>query len=338
MIKPLSSLRFFFAILVFMVHIGLFKVAIGHAFFIVLSGFILTMVYEGRLLRKEISWGNFLSKRLIRIYPLHILTLLLAIPVSMYIFNNIFLGIIMLGFNIFFLQTLIPNINFYFSFNGVSWNAADLMIFYAFFPFLIHLFSKLSLKKFSFFMLFIVMCIIISMQYVPSRLYHYVFYISPFLRIFDFIFGIYLFKWTTLLSARPKYKAATMMEIGVILLLILWYGFANLNSEVLRPYSYSVFLWLPISLIIIVFYMDAGLISRKILSTKLMVTLGGISYSFYMVHHLVIRYAAYINDSYLHYRQNFIYYSICFLIALLLAYLSNRYFESLFYKKKGKTA
>jgi len=336
MIKPLSALRFFFAILVFMVHIGMFKVAIGHAFFIVLSGFVLTMVYEDRLLKKEITFGNFFSKRWIRIYPLHLLTLLLAIPISLYVFNDIFAGTIMLGFNLFFLQTLIPNINYYFSFNGVSWNAADLMIFYALFPVMIQLFSKWSLKTFSFFIILIVLFTGISMQFVPSRLHHYVFYISPFFRIFDFIFGIYLYKITKRFSLRPKYMVATFLEAGAILLLALWYWFANSYSEILLPYAYSLYLWLPLSLIIMVFYMDAGFISQRVLGTRLLITLGGISYSFYMLHHLVIRYAAYFNDMYFRYQKNVGYYAFCFFTALVLAYLSNKYFESLFYKNNRK--
>lgn len=334
MIKPLSSLRFFFAILVFMVHIGMFKVAIGHAFFIVLSGFILTIVYEKRLLSCAITPAKFFTKRFIRIYPLHLLTLLLAIPVSLYAFGNMFSGFVTLGFNLFFLQTLVPDKSFYFSFNGVSWNAADLMIFYAIFPFLIIWLSKISIRNFTFLMILIILCICLSMQLIPFKLHHYVFYISPFFRIFDFIFGIYLYKVVVHFSLRPKYITASMFELGAIMLLVLWFWFANAYSEVLLPYAYSVYLWLPISLVVIVFYIDAGLISKKILGTRLMVTLGGISYSFYMIHHLVIRYASYFNDSYLHYKQDFVYYTVCFMTSLLLAYLSNKYFESLFYKRK----
>lgn len=77
--KSLSSLRFLFSFLVFIGHLGLTKVSVGHAFFIILSGFILMYVYEKRLISNSISKKEFFLKRLKRIYPLHIITLLVAL-------------------------------------------------------------------------------------------------------------------------------------------------------------------------------------------------------------------------------------------------------------------
>ena len=332
MIKSLSSLRFIFAILVFFVHIDQLHVAIGHAFFIVLSGFILTYVYEERILNGKVKFKEFFKKRLLRIYPLHILTLLVAIPLSLDgFFEDTLSWFGKFFLNLFFLQTFVPNNYVYFSFNGVAWNAADLVIFYSLFIFLIYLFSKLNIKLFTVLILFIILFICISMAVVSEKYYHYVFYISPFFRIFDFIFGMYLYKLTQKISFRKNYTTASILEILVLVFLAVWFGYANYNVEMLKPYLYSVYLWVPLSLVIVVFYYQAGVISKKILSSKIMLSLGGISYSFYMIHQLVIRYSEPLKEVVPHVVY---YYIFCFVVSVVLAYVSFNYFENIFYKKK----
>lgn len=294
------------------------------------------MVYEKRILEKNITAKDFILKRIVRIYPLHLLTLLLAIPVSLYAFGNVIKGIVLFGINSLLLQTLIPIKDVYFSFNGVSWNASDLMLFYFCFPFIVPISRRLSLKVFTLIIATIVALIVLSMQIVPKEHYHYVFYISPFFRIFDFVLGMYLYKAVQAMQYKPSYRFGTLVEISVVMFTGIWYWFGNVHSETLQPYIYSLYLWVPLSLVILTFYFEAGIISSKVLSTKLMCTLGGLSFSFYMLHHLVIRYLKMAND-YLK-LDTAVLYSLCFAVALGLAYLSHNYFERLFYAKKGDTS
>jgi len=330
MIKSLSSLRFVFAIIVFLLHIGKINVAIGHAFFIVLSGFILSMVYEKRILDQNFSFGSFFKKRLLRTYPLHILTLLLAIPLA-FSFTKIFAAKIFL--NLFSLQVFIPIKEFYFSLNGVSWNLADLLIFYACFPFLIRILSKFSFRTFTIILGLIVLMILFLMNLISEECHHYLFYISPYFRIFDFIFGIYLYQITKKISFIPKYFTASLIEIGTLSLCVVLFFIANHHYEYIKPQIYSVYIWIPLFLVMIGFYFDKGIISKHILGTTFMLSLGKLSFSFYMIHHLVIRYFQTYGTS-LEITENsgFV---LCFLISLALAYLSNKYFESLFYSSKN---
>lgn len=332
MIKSLSSLRFVFAVMVFLIHIHTINIAVGHAFFIVLSGFILTMVYEKKIKEKTFSFGVFFGKRLARTYPLHILTLLIAIPLSLGgIRDQTFIWLSKFTFNLFSLQVFVPIKDFYFSFNGVAWNLAVLMVFYACFPFVIRVLSKVSFRGFSALMVFIVLFICFSMYFVPEKRHHYLFYISPFYRIFDFIFGIYLFQLTRKMTFKPDFKTASLIEIGVLVLCILLYIFTNSNYENIKPYIYSLYLWIPLATIFMGFHYDKGLISRYVLSSNLMLSLGNMSFSFYMIHQLVIRYFRRFNE--LWQLENNLLYILCFLVSLGLAYLSNTYFERLFYKK-----
>ena len=108
MIKPLTSLRFFFALMVFLSHIGFlygidkqsqvdldffakefiaFKEGyLGVSFFFILSGFILTYNYSEKFKNKAITYKDYMRARFFRIVPLHWLTLLISIVLSILIF------------------------------------------------------------------------------------------------------------------------------------------------------------------------------------------------------------------------------------------------------------
>ena len=88
-IRPLTSLRFFAALAVVFHHIGYFmpspvpwaagffqKGYLGVDFFFILSGFILTHVYADSLRTGVCTVRDFYVRRFARIYPLHLLTLL----------------------------------------------------------------------------------------------------------------------------------------------------------------------------------------------------------------------------------------------------------------------
>ncbi|ERT14322.1 acyltransferase family protein [Photorhabdus temperata] len=89
----LTSLRFFAAFFVLLSHLGYLKDSdyfswlfvyngyIGVTFFFILSGFVLAYSYEEKMNRKEISKRNFFVARIARIYPLHILTFIIFLPI-----------------------------------------------------------------------------------------------------------------------------------------------------------------------------------------------------------------------------------------------------------------
>ena len=59
-------------------HTSLKKDLLESAFFFILSGFIITYNYEEKLLEKTTTKRTFWVARIARIYPLHLLTLLIA--------------------------------------------------------------------------------------------------------------------------------------------------------------------------------------------------------------------------------------------------------------------
>lgn len=95
MIDSLTSLRFIFAIMVFGAHCYVidsffsthfFKEGfVGVSFFFVLSGFIIAYNYQKRLSENKITKRTFWVARIARIYPLHWLTLLIAVVLGNYV-------------------------------------------------------------------------------------------------------------------------------------------------------------------------------------------------------------------------------------------------------------
>ena len=153
MIKPLTSLRFFFALFVFLSHLYFLKASefyidifenffsegfLGVSFFFILSGFILAYNYEDKILEKRITKKEFYISRIARIYPMHFVTMLAALIISSliggsgkYIAQNILL-----------VQSFFPNEKIFFSLNAPSWSISNEMFFYLIFPFFLFLSEK----------------------------------------------------------------------------------------------------------------------------------------------------------------------------------------------------
>jgi len=298
MIKPLTSLRFIFAFMVFMSHSIIFSEGdypflhhlffegyIGVSFFFVLSGFILAYNYQQKFADKLIPRKTFYVSRFARIYPLHIFTLLIwmwmrkDVPVDSTYLTN-------LSLNILLLQSFYPLEGI--KFNAVSWSLSDEMFFYLLFPLLIVWFVKSRRSFYIFWTLAIIFIFYLISLYQGSKYENWIFYLNPLTRIVDFSLGIVLFNICTSTRANKwrKSLSPTLLEVFAIMLIIVFYSLAYFIPYVYRHASWY---WLPVGFLICVFYFQAGAISR-ILSHRWLVLLGEISFSFYMFHTMVLWY------------------------------------------------
>lgn len=304
MIKPLTSLRFVFALMVFLSHLWFlqdespfyrqlyddifYEGYIGVSFFFILSGFVLGYSYHDKILSGEVKFSQFWLARFARIYPLHLLTLLIAIPLSFKGDATEWINRFVL--NIFLIQSFVPSDDIYFYFNSVSWSISDEWFFYVMFPFLIFLMLRRRYLKF---LPILILMIPVSLLLVKESYHEKYFYINPLLRIGDFIIGKLLYrvyrkrKDIEILNNR---QVANMAEIGSLLFLAVFIYFHN---NVPQGFRYSCYYWPPMIMLIYTFAYARGFIS-DMLSNSTMVFLGEISFGFYMVHMLVLRYYQYL--------------------------------------------
>ncbi|WGK65072.1 acyltransferase family protein [Croceiramulus getboli] len=324
MIKSLASLRFVFAFMVFLHHIDVLEDAIGHAFFYTLSGFILSYVYADRFQQRRLSRKRFLQLRCSRLYPLYLLTFLLAIPLSIGWLKmeplNWMVGAVS---TLLMVQSFIPDPNIYFSFNGLAWSLSDLFFFYALFPFLVVF--LLRIQRWMVHGIFVLAAFLIlgAMFVVPESWQHWTFYINPLFRIVDFALGILIYRWIRQADFgvyQLRYTYAELLSLG---LLILFYSQAHWFPKVIR---YSLYYWIPMVSLITVFALQKGRLSQW-LSHPVLLFLGELSFGFYLYHQLILRYMERMNERFLWTESIAVLNSITFVLIIALCWLSYRFFE-----------
>jgi peptidoglycan/LPS O-acetylase OafA/YrhL len=341
MIKPLTSLRFLFAFMVFASHLGFLSRSesnvlrwiydsifhegyIGVSFFFILSGFILAYNYQDGILKNQKSKKTFYQARFARIFPLHILTLIISIPLTYGVFfRNKSLWLSQALTNLSLTQSYIPINSIYFSFNAPSWSISDEMFFYLVFPFLILLIPKIRNYK-NIFIFSMIAIIPLLTLVIPENYYHQIFYINPFTRVVDFIIGIFIFNMCQTLTLKERRINYNYLEISALVLLIVFFIFHQSIAKVAR---YSFYYWIPMSYLIFSYSFQKGAIS-KFLSKKIFIHLGEISFGFYMFHQLVLRYFSIINNKFLHVENDILIMIITFTISLVVSHYSFILFET----------
>lgn len=334
MINSLTSLRFFFALAVFFSHLTFvetdlqwynwlknkvfFEGYLGVGFFFILSGFVLALNYQNKINKPhEFSLKNFYINRVARIYPLHVLTFFMMIP---FVFLQDLWNPLAAGLNLFLLQAYVPIQEIFFSVNNPSWSISTEFFFYILFPFFVMMLYKYKFTRFI--PLIAIPIIIISAPYVDIDFEKGIYYINPLVRSLDFLLGIILYNEYRRFSYVLKnvnFTVGSFIEVGAFLVLLLFFIF---HEDVNRVFRYGIYYWLPMALIIVSFSIEKGFVS-KILNHKILIYLGEISFSFYMIHMIVIKYGNLwfpdLND--------FVKIGLYFVVAIVLSILTFEYFE-----------
>ncbi|WP_434779284.1 acyltransferase family protein [Neisseria sp. Ec49-e6-T10] len=346
-LNSLTSLRFFAAFFVFLHHFHLqsfyinfqnknesleilYKYMhegfIGVTFFFILSGFVITYSSHQSMLKGEYKSGKFLYNRFARLYPVHLLTLLIAIVAYKYMYAFSFnpSNIKALIANIFLVQSWIPDPNYFWSYNGVSWSLSCELFFYISFT----LFVLLNNKQLFTVYAAILITIIISLIYIePLEGFAWIFYINPTFRIVDFISGIFLCRLFLSEKIHIPQKYATIFEVLSIFLLFVFivYGVNNLNYD-LRGGIYYI---APMSFIVFIFAYGKGVLS-KLICLKPFVILGEASFSLYMIHQIIINisykyFVEYLDANRL---ENVIFFvSVVLIFTLTASYVMYKFYE-----------
>jgi peptidoglycan/LPS O-acetylase OafA/YrhL len=321
-LKPLTSLRFIAAAMIVVHHshayfgygdwLGMrFSLGAGVDFFYVLSGFILYYSYRQFETARDVY--NFYVARLARIWPLHFATFLLVfafLPAPWGPPGSIAQEATT---NLLLLQAWSPHINYFFSFNDVSWSLSVEAFFYLMFPVMIYRWSDTWKWK----LLFCAAVVAATLQYLsiyPDKLVWNgnpvdpTAFIFPPIRLLEFTIGIAscsFWLWSRKALARIPVWAATALELTAFLgagAALRWEQSILYSIALHNHAGHAAIEWLiqcgyapAMAALIIVLASGQGIISR-LLSMKLPVLLGEISFSVYMCHQIFLRVFA-ENDS-----------------------------------------
>jgi peptidoglycan/LPS O-acetylase OafA/YrhL len=319
-LKPLTGLRFLAAFAVFVAHVprswqdydfGKAPVgAAGVSFFFVLSGFILAYVYVPRLkasVSGKFPVKEFYLRRVARIWPLHLATLLISLLAVLgwksfqqqaHVFLKSF-------FNVFLLQAWVPSHKWGYFLNGPAWSLSVEAFFYVVFPLFLIGGAKRFVFKYLSVLLFTFLFVLLIGIYGPGwqskgiQLDALVRNLPP-MRCFEFASGIACGIFFLSRPQRPERSRAsdTVCEILIVLLVFLFFYVSNwlglYRHEQPPGISASFNYWYRFSgatpvfaMLIFIFARSQGWVSWC-LSRRLLVYLGEISYSFYMVHMSVL--------------------------------------------------
>ena len=224
------------------------------------------------------------------------------------------------GANLFLLQSYIPIKDFYFSINNVSWSISTELFFYFMFPFYVIWLYKFP--KLKYILLLAIPIIIFAEPYFRTdmKMEKAIFYINPLVRSLDFILGIITCQIYKKIKNSPiNFSKGTLIELAAIIVLSIFFYFHN---DVARAFRYGIYYWIPMVGIVLIFALQRGLFS-KLLQHKTLVYLGEISFAFYMIHMIVIKYG----NQYLPAINDFLKIGIYFAVALILSALTFEYFE-----------
>ena len=289
MIVPLQSLRGIFAFLIFLHHFktstseSLFPAGgdFGVAFFFMLSGFVMCAGYldklKGTKLR-DFNFKYFYGRRVNKLYPLHFLCFLWALALSACVFT------VPDFFNLLLLQAWIPDKEFYFSANAVSWCLTDFLFFYMVFPVLGFMVLK---NRNRFVKISLAVSLIYAIGIIPfisTEFYTGFIYINPLTRLLDFILGIDAWLlYENLKSKSLKYGSkGYILQLATLFLAVVTCFVWKMIPE---QYSYSVIWWPAVFAIILVFSLY---VRKGFLTIKPLVWFGDFSFTFYMIHILGI--------------------------------------------------
>jgi len=284
-----------------------------------------------------VNYKQFMVSRFSRFYPMHVLVFLISIYI-MYLINfetNWKYAIM----NLFLIQTYANTGVQVFSFSSISWFVADCVFLYALTPFFLLFLNKTKIFD-NFKLLLLLEVVVIGCGFVvgfflKSDLAAYstewwFIYISPYNRLFDYLSGLLGGAIFLLLvqSKQNKYvflKFSTL-EMGVILI-----GYLNYKSPLFAINSLRMdIFFVPILLLtIFIFAFQSGFLS-KILSLRLVVRLGKLSFSIFMIHQTCITLAAFVLGSNIYGaggKKHFLGQMLLFGAIICIADVINRYYE-----------
>lgn len=293
-IHALTSWRGIFILSVVLFHSGerLFMelATSGVVGFFIMSGFLMRMKHQPELIRGR-RFKSFIVNRALRIYSLHWFSFALLMAVTFGVSAALtYMSWGALVPNLLLVQSFVPDVDVFFSFNTPTWFLGDLLLCYLCFPFIATWLDRIRLRwqllLFAVLQMvyFIIMCLLADPDLVT---YAHVF--PPF-RLYEFTAGIIIYNVYKALRLRfthwnvAKATLAEVLVVGVYVGLIVFSQ--TWDYQYKDKFNDSVMWEIPLSLLVLVFAVGAGsegLISR-LLHWKPLVWLGSVCFEMFLLH------------------------------------------------------
>lgn len=294
---------------------------IAVSYFMILSGFVLSLGYYEKIENSDFNFKRFMGRRLIKIYPLHLLCLLANI-ILVHDFSSHTMVCTMPS--IFLIQAWFPVSDIYYGGNGLAWFLSDLLFFYLTFPLIVKAVSKLKLR-----LLLILAFILLPLTLMTGMSLNTCFdvlYTCPLIRLVDFFLGIVVYRIYVQLKGRfssLSFRMKSFIELSAFVLacISVWL-FVTLKI----PLGGISFYWLPMSFLVLVFALSNqnGGAFTKILNNKISLRLGDLTFPFYLSHRMATTVSMYVLGFNLWTPLQFL---ISIFFSFFVAFLLHRYFE-----------
>ena len=302
--NDIAGLRGIAVVAVILFHLNIFSITNGYLgvdIFFVISGYLISQIIYGEIENKKFSIKNFYIRRIKRLMPMVFFIILLSIP----IFSYIMIPHLLVEFSKSVISVLFFYSNFFFFYNTDYfssaaefkpllhfWSLSIEIQFYILFPVFVVLIYRSFRKNLKeiilfFFIFFLLLTLLTNHSFLNkldgswiNTLFSFYF---PFARIWELLLGSTAFFYTNNFKKNNLIIKNFLSLSGLIIVIIslTLISKKSNNPDILNfIVTFGVFL-------ILVFY-DKKNISSIILSNKIFLNVGLISYSLYLWHFLII--------------------------------------------------
>ncbi|MEU5264160.1 acyltransferase [Amycolatopsis sp. NPDC021455] len=252
------------------------------SFFFVLSGFLLTW-----LAKPSDTYGGFIRRRLVRIYPGHLVTMLICL-----LGVGATLGQVLP--NVFLVQSWVPRYEIWAALNGSTWSLACEIPFYLAFPLILKQVGRIAPHRLWWWVGGIVATVLVitsvSHFLVPGTpafpfsspigmTQFWMVYTAPPTRMLDFVLGMIMCRIV---------KTGRWINLGLLPAAGIYVVAAGLGLLLPFTFELSFVEILPAALLVAAAANTDVRNRRSVLRGKVWAKLGDLSYSFYLVHGIVV--------------------------------------------------